>query len=70
MNIGYEAGEGLYTNMNAMRRLMPKRASQRTSIYAWPMGSWEKISFNKNGSSATVDYLQKSTKPIYGYIKI
>ena len=49
---GYEAGEGLYTNMNAIRRDEELDATHSIYVDQW-------IGKNRSKEWRTVDYLQK-----------
>ena len=60
---GYEAGEGLYTNMNAIRRDEELDATHSIYVDQW---DWEKI---VQKEWRTVDYLQKTVLTIYGIFK-
>ncbi|UIJ68100.1 aspartate--ammonia ligase [Bacillus cereus] len=60
---GYEAGEGLYTNMNAIRRDEELDATHSIYVDQW---DWEKI---VQKEWRTVEYLQKTVQTIYGIFK-
>ncbi|GAB6434001.1 MULTISPECIES: aspartate--ammonia ligase [Bacillus] len=60
---GYEAGEGLYTNMNAIRRDEELDATHSIYVDQW---DWEKI---VQKEWRTVDYLQQTVQTIYGIFK-
>ena len=59
---GYEAGEGLYTNMNAIRRDEELDATHSIYVDQW---DWEK-SFKKNGVLLNT---YKTVQTIYGIFK-
>ncbi|MDC2865855.1 aspartate--ammonia ligase [Bacillus sp. BP-3] len=60
---GYEAGEGLYTNMNAIRRDEELDATHSIYVDQW---DWEKI---LQKEWRTMDYLQETVRKIYGIFK-
>ncbi|MGG2015682.1 aspartate--ammonia ligase [Bacillus sp. S10(2024)] len=60
---GYEAGEGLYTNMNAIRRDEELDATHSIYVDQW---DWEKI---LQKEWRTMDYLQETVRTIYGIFK-